>query len=223
MQKELEERVTQAAAKCKAYIERRLPFHQQPPSLSVMALHEHGPQVIADLILQVVADLTGSCSLPAARTDKYWKAFFSGFIQVKRVTYVINDMDVYLYPKASPFFEAHQRPYMRTTLGAGLQIVGYVFKRPSLANVGREDGWQIHGFQLFHDELLGTFSDPTPLQYEATVMVARLLAYCVSMLETVSVLEQLEPVRQLLNALNTGCVPVAYDKTTGTLFLKNWR
>lgn len=223
MQRELQERVKQAAAKCEAYIGRRPSFSWEAPSLSAIALREHGPKVIAHLILQVVADLTGSCSLPAARTDKYWKAFFSEFIQVKRVTYVINDIDVYLYPKVSPFFEAHQRPYMRTTLGAGLQVLGYFFRRRSLVDIGQEDGWNACGFQMFYQELLGSFLNPTPLQHEAVVMVARLLTYCTSMLESVSILEQLAPVRSLLNALHTGCIPVAYDKTTGTLFLKNWR
>lgn len=222
MQEELEARIETAATLCDAQIRRR-PYRQRPPILSPRDLDDYGPHIIAERIMQVVADLTGSRSLPAARTDKYWKAFFSEFIHVEGVRYVINDLDAYPYPKASTFFEAYQRPHMRTIHGTLLKILGYFSRGPYLAKIGLEDGWVACGYQLFHKELLGTFSDPTPLQEEATVMVARLLTYSVSMLETVSVLEQLEPVRPLLDALNTGCIPVAYDKATGTLFLKNWR
>ncbi|MBP6944716.1 hypothetical protein KBD61_00610 [Patescibacteria group bacterium] len=223
MQEELEARIEIATTLCDAQIRRRRFRQQNPPTLSTRALNQYGPSVIAKGIQQVVADLTGSHSLPAARTDKYWKAFFSTYAQVEHVTLVHDELATSRCPGASSFFEAQERVYMRTTYGAGIQLFGHLFNRPDLVRVGREDGWQTYGFQLFYDELLGTFSDPTPLQHEAVLMVARLLTYCVSMLETISVLEQLEPVRPLLDALNTGCIPVAYDKTTGTLFLKNWR
>ncbi len=223
MDQELQARVQQAAALCNAQIRRRAFRQRNPPILSTRALNEYGPDVIVKSITEVVADLTGSRSLPVTRTDKYWKAFFSVFIHVERVILVTDDSDTYPYHRVSPLFEAYQRPYMRTTLGAGLQVLGYFFRRRSLVDIGQEDGWNACGFQMFYQELLGSFLNPTPLQHEAVVMVARLLTYCTSMLESVSILEQLAPVRSLLNALQTGCIPVAYDKTTGTLFLKNWR
>lgn len=222
MQQGLETRILLAATLCDAQIRRR-PYRQKPPTLSRRSLNEYGPFTITRRITEVVADLTGSHCLPAARTDAYWKAFFSDFMHVEGVTLVIDDSDAHPYPRASSFFEAYQRPHMRTTHGAHLELLGYLLNRSDLLNLGREDGWHACGFHMFYEELLGAFSDPTPLQHEAALMVARLLTYCVSMLETVSILEQLKPVRPLLDSLHTGCIPVAHDKTTGTLFLKNWR
>lgn len=223
MQEELKTLIEAAATQCDAQIRRR-PYRQKAPALSSLDLNDHGPTVIAKKIQQVVAELSRSRSLPAARTFEYWKKFFSLYAEVKQVVLVRgNELSISKYPGASQFFEARERIYMRTRQGAELQFFGHLFDRPDLVRLGREDGWQVCGFQLFYEELLDSFSDPTPLQHEAVLMAARVLAYCVSMLKTVSVLDELRHIRPALDALNKGCVPVTYDQATATLYVKNWR
>lgn len=198
--------------------------HRTP---SQEAVDDHGPEVIEELLTEVVTRLTQKSPAtgtteeePAHAVD--WQEFFEPHLKIDQAAYDSTqsaDAQRHAFPL---LLERVLRPSVHSWTSAGWMLLGHVLRSSRWRHIGIVEAWAPHGFNEVHEHLMAAFPEPTAARHEAIETLARLIAYIICSLESSSSPEDLLPLKHILSALAAGSCPTRYDAATKTLYVSDW-